>query len=279
MMQTDFKFVVVSHHTRLGHAQRLAAMLDVHLLIDDGNHGANWNHLRALEWASWQDCRVVIIEDDALPVPDFIEQVSDCLLYTSGLYTAFAIAYPLSISNESFPDGTAASQLIMPLVMPMAALWFIRVTRWWIMQMVNLLNVTLTQRHGQNAVGRGGYMSKLTTLKPRLKAIDTRRIKPVYGEQRRISGSARVGLKRRIYARDGGHCCMCGRVVDLTDSELDHRIALQFGGDNSERNLWTLCTECHAGKSAREVATGQPDELALKHEVPEDNQTSGFVGL
>ncbi|HGB3753350.1 TPA: HNH endonuclease, partial [Salmonella enterica subsp. enterica serovar Senftenberg] len=40
-------------------------------------------------------------------------------------------------------------------------------------------------------------MSKLTTLKPRLKAIDTRRIKPVYGEQRRISGSARVGLKRR----------------------------------------------------------------------------------
>lgn len=122
-------------------------------------------------------------------------------------------------------------------------------------------------------------MSKLTTLKPRLKAIDTRRIKPVYGEQRRISGSARVGLKRRIYARDGGHCCMCGRVVDLTDSELDHRIALQFGGDNSECNLWTLCTECHAGKSAREVATGQPDELALKHEVPEDNQTSGFVGL
>jgi hypothetical protein len=85
-------------------------------------------------------------------------------------------------------------------------------------------------------------------------------------------------LKRRIYARDSGHCCMCNRVVDLTDSELDHRIALQFGGDNSERNLWTLCTECHAGKSAREVATGQPDEQALKHEVPEGNQASGFVG-
>ena len=122
-------------------------------------------------------------------------------------------------------------------------------------------------------------MSKLRTLKPRLKAIDTRRIKPIYGEQRRISGSARVSLKRRIYARDSGRCCMCNRVVDLTDSELDHRIALQFGGDNSEHNLWTLCTECHAGKSAREVATGQPDEQALKHEVPEGNQASGFVGL
>ncbi|HDF7713931.1 TPA: HNH endonuclease [Enterobacter hormaechei] len=112
-------------------------------------------------------------------------------------------------------------------------------------------------------------MSKLTTLKPRLKAIDTRRIKPVYGEQRRISGSARVGLKRRIYARDGGHCCMCKRVVDLHDSELDHRIALQYGGDNGERNLWTLCIECHAGKSAREAANGQPDDEALKYEVPD----------
>lgn len=122
-------------------------------------------------------------------------------------------------------------------------------------------------------------MSKLTTLKPRLKAIDTRRIKPIYGEQRRISGSARVGLKRRIYARDSGHCCMCNRVVDLTDSELDHRIALQFGGDNSESNLWTLCTECHAGKSAREAATGQPDEQALKHEVHDVDQESVFIGL
>lgn len=112
-------------------------------------------------------------------------------------------------------------------------------------------------------------MSKLTTLKPRLKVIDTRRLKPVYGEHRRISGSARVGLKRRIYARDGGRCCMCSKVVDLHDSQLDHRVALQFGGNNDETNLWTLCTDCHTGKSARETAAGQPDEIALKHPVPE----------
>lgn len=111
-------------------------------------------------------------------------------------------------------------------------------------------------------------MAKLTTLKPRLKVIDTRRIKPVYGELRRISGSARVSLKRRTWVRDGGHCCICARVIELHESELDHRIALQFGGDNSERNLWTLCKGCHAGKSAREAATRQPDEEALKHEVP-----------
>jgi len=54
----EIKFVVVGHHTRLGHAQRLAALLDAHLLIDEGDHGANWNHRRAIEWAAEQPCRV-----------------------------------------------------------------------------------------------------------------------------------------------------------------------------------------------------------------------------
>lgn len=79
MMLTDIKFVVVGHVSRIGHAQRLAALLDAHLLIDDGNHGANWNHRRALEWAAEQSCRVVVLEDDAIPVPGFIEKVTDWL--------------------------------------------------------------------------------------------------------------------------------------------------------------------------------------------------------
>ena len=51
-MAEEIKFVVVGHHSRLERAQRLAALLDAHLLIDDGNHGANWNHRHALEWAA-----------------------------------------------------------------------------------------------------------------------------------------------------------------------------------------------------------------------------------
>ncbi|MBJ6597500.1 hypothetical protein JGT27_17550 [Enterobacter asburiae] len=67
MVAEDIKFVVVGHVSRIVHAQRLAAMLDAHLLIDDGNHGANWNHRRALEWAAEQTCRVIVVEDDAQP--------------------------------------------------------------------------------------------------------------------------------------------------------------------------------------------------------------------
>ncbi|WP_462124330.1 hypothetical protein, partial [Enterobacter hormaechei] len=76
MVAEEIKFVVVGHHSRTGHAQRLAALLDAHLLIDDGNHGANWNHRRAIEWAAEQPCRVVVLEDDALPVSGFIDQVA-----------------------------------------------------------------------------------------------------------------------------------------------------------------------------------------------------------
>lgn len=76
MMLTDIKFVVVGHHSRIDHALCLAMRLDAHLLIDYGNHGANWNHLRALEWAAEQTCRVVVLEDDALPVHGFAEKVT-----------------------------------------------------------------------------------------------------------------------------------------------------------------------------------------------------------
>lgn len=110
-------------------------------------------------------------------------------------------------------------------------------------------------------------MAKLTTLRPRLKATDTRRIRPQTGTQRRVSGSVRVSLKRRVYERDSGCCCMCRQVVDLYNSQLDHRIALQFGGSNDESNLWTLCSDCHAGKSAREASSRQPDSEALKYDI------------
>jgi hypothetical protein len=75
----NIKFVVVGHHTRLGQAQRLAELLDAHLLVDEGNHGANWNHRRAIEWAAEQPCRVVVLEDDAQLVHGFTEKVTDWL--------------------------------------------------------------------------------------------------------------------------------------------------------------------------------------------------------
>lgn len=76
-MRGEIKYVVVGHHERRHQAEQLAWSLRAHLLIDEGQHGANWNHRRALQWASEQACRVVILEDDALPVDGFKEKVAE----------------------------------------------------------------------------------------------------------------------------------------------------------------------------------------------------------
>lgn len=78
-MAEEFKFCVVGHHARRQQAEVLALSIGAHLLIDEGNHGANWNHRRAIEWAAEQTCRVVVLEDDALPVHGFSEKVTEWL--------------------------------------------------------------------------------------------------------------------------------------------------------------------------------------------------------
>ena len=80
-METQIKFAVICHHMRMDQANRIAELLgkDCVLFIDHVGNGANANHRRALEWATEQDCRVVVLEDDALPVEGFASLVTDWL--------------------------------------------------------------------------------------------------------------------------------------------------------------------------------------------------------
>ncbi|HFS0157529.1 TPA: hypothetical protein ACHYTI_000683 [Enterobacter hormaechei] len=121
MVADDIRFVVVGHQTRLGHAQRLAALLDAHLLIDDGNHGANWNHRRALEWAAEQPCRVVVVEDDAMPVDLFFTSVTSWLnrfpesLVSFYLGTGRPPQYQMQIAERLIvADKTQADYITLP---------------------------------------------------------------------------------------------------------------------------------------------------------------------
>ncbi len=120
-MAEEMKFVVVGHHTRLEHAQRLAALLDAHLLIDDGNHGANWNHRRALEWAAEQPCRVVVLEDDAMPVAGFTDLVGECLNRFPDYMLSFYLGtgrppqYQMQIAERLIvADKTQADYITLP---------------------------------------------------------------------------------------------------------------------------------------------------------------------
>ncbi|MEZ3222787.1 hypothetical protein [Escherichia coli] len=121
MVETQVKFVVVGHHSRIDHALCLAMRLDAHLLIDYGNHGANWNHRRALEWASEQTCRVVVVEDDAMPVGLFFTSVTSWLnrfpesLVSFYLGTGRPPQYQMQIAERLIvADKTQADYITLP---------------------------------------------------------------------------------------------------------------------------------------------------------------------
>lgn len=119
---------------------------------------------------------------------------------------------------------------------------------------------------------------KLTTFNAHvIPELKTRHIQLYDVAPRRFGQSKRSALKRAIWLRDGGRCCMCNALVDLYSSALDHRVALQFiyqhgmtkDQANSDRNQWTLCHKCHNEKSARELQYNAPDEIALTYPEPE----------
>lgn len=121
MVEAQIKFVVVGHHSRRTQATALARSLQAHLMIDEGDNGANWNHRRALEWAAAQICRVVVVEDDAEPVPNFLTQVEGWLqrypdsLVSFYLGTGRPPQYQMQIAERLIvADKTRADFIALP---------------------------------------------------------------------------------------------------------------------------------------------------------------------
>jgi len=117
----EIKFVVVGHHERRQQAEALASSLGAYLLVDDGDHGANWNHRRAIEWAAKQPCRVVVIEDDAMPVAGFCDKVAIWLARYPDALCSFYLGtgrppqYQLEIASKLIAaDKSRADFITMP---------------------------------------------------------------------------------------------------------------------------------------------------------------------
>ncbi len=107
-METQVKFVVVGHHDRFASAVLLASDLGAHLLLDEGEHGANWNHRRALEWATNQSCRVVVLEDDAMPVAGFRDKIA-CVAFSISRCTVFILSRHWPSTTVSTGDRIKAN--------------------------------------------------------------------------------------------------------------------------------------------------------------------------
>lgn len=68
------RIAVVGHVSRKMAIEKLTSVLPCEVFLDTVGTGALANHIKALEWAVQQDERVVIMEDDAIPVEGFIEK-------------------------------------------------------------------------------------------------------------------------------------------------------------------------------------------------------------
>lgn len=71
-------------------------------------------------------------------------------------------------------------------------------------------------------------------------------------------------MKREVAARAGWKCERCGEVVSA-NFEIDHKVPIFRGGDNSTANLQCLCPDCHRTKTEddRRASTPRPPDLLL----------------
>ena len=59
----------------------------------------------------------------------------------------------------------------------------------------------------------------------------------------RLDPAAYERLRQEVLRRDGWRCQLCGTMSNL---EVHHKQFRSQSGEDSEQNLITLCTACHA---------------------------------
>ena len=80
---------------------------------------------------------------------------------------------------------------------------------------------------------------------------------------------SRLTLRKWLFAKDGGKCCLCGRVD--TPWHMDRVIPGYLGGGYTTENVRTLCRGCHQDETNRlrkENPFNRPANYKLKSEKP-----------
>ena len=104
---------------------------------------------------------------------------------------------------------------------------------------------------------------RLMTLQPRVRELQPR-LAPLISSSsgwnkgdapKRLTGRVLQRRNQRIKVAHGYTCADCGRIT--MDLEIDHRIPMHLGGDDSDENCQPLCfnadgTGCHQVKTKAE---------------------------
>lgn len=81
-------------------------------------------------------------------------------------------------------------------------------------------------------------------------------------------------LRWQILERDNFACQYCGKTAPDVMLEVDHRISLADGGDNSPENLVASCTACNRGKSGLRQSLLLSVARAKAHSIQHRDPTS-----
>jgi 5-methylcytosine-specific restriction endonuclease McrA len=101
-----------------------------------------------------------------------------------------------------------------------------------------------------------GDRVKLQTLGPRVPMLDARTVAPHHMDRKR--GRAGVVDRERIRTRDHGLCQRCARRNLVTlGTQVDHVVALEDGGPDTDDNKELLCDPCHLEKTNEDRARRQ----------------------
>lgn len=105
-------------------------------------------------------------------------------------------------------------------------------------------------------------MARLKTLPPRLAKAPSRQMETTSTRERRMTGRRLQDRRWRLWQKDP-HCSRCGRLVEYPGGfELDHKIPIYLGGEDTEDNCQILCvyvdpvkgkSGCHIDKTKSDM--------------------------
>lgn len=101
-------------------------------------------------------------------------------------------------------------------------------------------------------------MARLKTLKPRLATLDTsRRPMAKSASENRMAGRKLQDRRLRLWVQAEGRCACCGRITSYPSGfDLDHRVPLYQGGQDTDENSQVLCNGpdgCHQRKTTEDA--------------------------
>ena len=83
-------------------------------------------------------------------------------------------------------------------------------------------------------------------------------------------------VKKRVWERDGGRCCLCGSRVNVMPNA--HFIPRSQGGLGIEQNIVTLCTEFSENQCHRRFDFGSEEERAAIRSALREYLKSKYPG-